>query len=107
MWTNRLINLFRGGRLDAEIDEELRFHTEARIRDNLAAGMMPEEARRDAMRRFGFNLTFRDASGVARFPVQGRELGESRVVIRLYESEDHFTRRLVIPDIRLSDWVTD
>ena len=62
----------------------------------------------DAIRRFGANLTFRDASGLARFPVQGPELGESRVVISLCEPQDHFTRRLVIPEIRLSDWqITD
>src|SRR5260370_614230 len=36
-WTNRLMNLFRRGRLDAEIEEELRFHTEVRVRDHLAA----------------------------------------------------------------------
>jgi hypothetical protein len=53
---NRLINLFRRRRLDAEIDEELQFHVEARVRDNIAAGMTTEEARRDAMRRFGGRL---------------------------------------------------
>jgi len=26
------------------------------------------------------------------------------VVLRLYEAKDHFTRRLVTPQIRLRDW---
>ena len=52
-WLDRCLNLFRGRKLNSEIEEELRFHEEARIADNLAAGMTPDEARRDAARRFG------------------------------------------------------
>jgi hypothetical protein len=36
-----------------EIDDELRFHIEMRTRDNITAGMSPEDAVADAMRRFG------------------------------------------------------
>jgi predicted permease len=49
----RLSNLFRSDKLQRDIEAELRSHTEMRIEDNLAAGMSPEEARRDALRRFG------------------------------------------------------
>ena len=49
----RFSNLFRSHKLQREIEAELRAHTEMRIEDNLAAGMSPEEARRDALRRFG------------------------------------------------------
>jgi putative ABC transport system permease protein len=52
-WYTRLLNLFRDQELRAEIDEELRYHIEARIEDNIAAGMTPREAREDALRRFG------------------------------------------------------
>ena len=38
---------------DHEIEDELRFHIELRTRDNIAAGMSPEDAVADAMRRFG------------------------------------------------------
>jgi len=55
-WTERLINLLRRQSLDAEIDAELQFHIEHRIRDNVAAGMTIEEARRDAERRLGGRL---------------------------------------------------
>jgi putative ABC transport system permease protein len=36
-----------------EIDEELRFHLEQRTAENIAAGMTPEEAAREARKRFG------------------------------------------------------
>jgi len=36
-----------------EVENELRFHIEMRTRDNIAAGMSPEDAEADAMRRFG------------------------------------------------------
>jgi len=52
-WVNRLANLFRRRRLNREVEEEVRFHLDARIRDNIAAGMTPVEARQDAVRRFG------------------------------------------------------
>src|SRR5215475_6469161 len=36
-----------------EIEDELLFHIEMRARDNITAGMSPEDAMADAMRRFG------------------------------------------------------
>ncbi len=58
----------------------------------------------DNLTRFGANLPFRDPTGLAKFPIDGSQLPQSRVVIRMYEPEDHFTRSLVIPRIKLSDW---
>lgn len=52
----RISNLFFRPKVDREIDDELRSHLDMRIEDNLAAGMSREEARRDALLRFG-NLT--------------------------------------------------
>src|SRR5258708_33040986 len=52
-WFSRLANIFRPEKLRGEIDEELRYHIEARTADNLAVGMSPQEARADALRRFG------------------------------------------------------
>jgi hypothetical protein len=43
----------RGAAAGREIEDELRFHIELRARDNIAAGMSPEDAVADAMRRFG------------------------------------------------------
>ena len=52
-WFNRFSNLFRRGRVDVELDEELQFHLDARTRDNLNAGMNAEAAKHDARKRFG------------------------------------------------------
>ena len=40
-------------RLDAELDEELRFHMEGRREQLIAGGMSPEDAEREVLRRFG------------------------------------------------------
>lgn len=49
----RIANLFSRSGMESEIDAELRSHIEMRIEDNLARGMSPEAARRDALVRFG------------------------------------------------------
>ena len=49
----RIANLLARSRVEQEIDEELRSHLEMRVEDNRAAGMSREEARRDALLRFG------------------------------------------------------
>ncbi len=46
-------SLFRKDALDAQLDSELRFHIEKLTNDNIAAGMKPEEARRQAVLEFG------------------------------------------------------
>jgi putative ABC transport system permease protein len=49
----RIASLFRRSRLDRDISTELEAHIEMRIEDNVARGVTPEEARRDALLRFG------------------------------------------------------
>src|ERR1017187_11044382 len=49
----RFKNLMRRADIDREIDAELESHIALSIEDNLAAGMSPAEARRDALLRFG------------------------------------------------------
>jgi putative ABC transport system permease protein len=49
----RIANLFSRSRMESEIDEELRSHLDMRTEDNLANGMSPKDARRDALVRFG------------------------------------------------------
>ncbi len=60
----RLTALFGRRRLDAEMDDELRFHIEMETEKNIRSGMAPAEARRQAMIAFG---------GVDRFREQTRE----------------------------------
>jgi putative ABC transport system permease protein len=52
----RVVDALRWGRLERDMDEELRFHIRMRTQDNIDRGLAPDEARRVAERRFG-NLT--------------------------------------------------
>jgi putative ABC transport system permease protein len=49
----RVLGLVRAETIHREIDEEVQFHIEMRAAESMRAGMSPEEARRDAERRFG------------------------------------------------------
>ena len=53
----RLQTLFRRERAEQRLEDELKFHLEQQIAENIAAGMNPQEARYAAMRTFG-NPTF-------------------------------------------------
>lgn len=53
----RLQTLFRRNRKAQRLDDEIQFHLEQQIAENIAAGMSPQEARYAAMRAFG-NPTF-------------------------------------------------
>lgn len=63
-WLNqlrmRLVMLFRRRRASANLDDELRFHLDRQIAENLAAGMSTEQARRAALRTFGNPTLLRD-----------------------------------------------
>jgi putative ABC transport system permease protein len=52
--------LFTRGHAGTRLEDELRFHLERQIAENLAAGMSPEEARYAAMRAFGNPALLRD-----------------------------------------------
>jgi predicted permease len=56
----RLVNTFSRSKLHQEIDAEIQAHVEMRIADNIAAGMSPEEARRNALIRFGSRVVMRE-----------------------------------------------
>jgi predicted permease len=49
----RVINLFSRERLASEIDEELQFHVDMRVEENISKGMSPVAAKREAISRFG------------------------------------------------------
>jgi hypothetical protein len=55
-----LSGLFRRSRKDAELSLELESHLQHEIDDNLARGMSPEEARRQALVKLGNPLVIRD-----------------------------------------------
>jgi putative ABC transport system permease protein len=63
----RLASLFASPRLDAELDEELRFHLDMETAKRVRAGMSEAAARAEALRVFGgsrFRDETRDARGV-------------------------------------------
>src|SRR4051812_38899627 len=49
----RLRSLFRRSTVEDELDEELRFHFERHVEENLARGMTPDDARLAARRAVG------------------------------------------------------
>lgn len=66
-WLNQLgmqvrMLLFRRNAV-AQLDEELRFHLEQLVKENLAAGMGAEEARQAALRKFGNTESLRETTG--------------------------------------------
>jgi predicted permease len=65
----RIANLFRRSRIDSEIEAELQAHIALRIDDNLAAGMPPGQARRDAILRFGNPTATRERVTAADAPL--------------------------------------
>jgi predicted permease len=56
----RLISVFRTRQLDQDLQDELRSHIEMRAEDNVESGMAADQARLDALRRFGNELALRE-----------------------------------------------
>ncbi len=52
-WIKRLVSSLRVGRLERQLDQELEFHLAMRTREKTAGGATAEEARREALQRFG------------------------------------------------------
>src|SRR4029453_1922078 len=61
LWS-RITNVFRAARVQGELDEELRFHMDERIRELTASGLTQEAAAREVARRFGSPLRLREQS---------------------------------------------
>src|SRR6266540_3495234 len=56
----RLRSLFRKSRVEKELTDEIRFHLEKLIDENMAKGMAPEDARHAALREFGGPEQFKE-----------------------------------------------
>ncbi len=57
----RVRALFRKEQLDGAMAEEMRSHIEMQMQENIEAGMEAEEARFDALRRFGWTESIQEA----------------------------------------------
>src|SRR6185503_1536488 len=81
----RLRALFHKAEMERELDEELRFHLEKEIEQNLAQGMNAEEARFAALRSFG---------GVERVKEESRDVRGVRFVEELWQDLRYGLRML-------------
>ena len=59
---SRIINVFRGGRVDDDLEDELRFHLDEAAARLMAEGLPPDVAAREARRRLGNTLAVRERS---------------------------------------------
>ena len=68
--SRRLLSLFKKKAMESELDEELHFHLDRQIAENVAGGMCPEAARRSALLEFGgieqLKEDCREARGISR-----------------------------------------
>src|SRR5216683_4158662 len=89
---HRLAALFRRGRLEGDLDEELRSHLEMAAERNLRKGMSAEDARREALRSFGgveqAKENYRDQRGL---PVIETTLQDLRFGFRMLRRSPGFS----------------
>lgn len=94
---NRLANLWRRDRLDAEIDEEFRVHLEMAAEDAQRAGMSEDRAHEIARRRFGNVLAIRERTAAAdTWPALDEIWRDFRHAIRQHKRSPGFTIAAVV-----------
>src|SRR5262249_46107806 len=82
----RLRALFIKSKMEEELDEEVRFHLEREIEENIIRGMTPEEARYAAIRSFG---------GVERVKEESRDVRGIRLLEELRQDLRYGARMLL------------
>ncbi len=93
----RISALFRKRRLNADLDDELRFHLEMEEQDNVRSGMSAKEARRHARLRLGgLELTKEEYRDVVRIPFLESLLQDLRFAFRSCRRDPGFTATVLV-----------
>ncbi len=96
-WLVRPTSLFRGGRREREMAEELESHFQLHIDDNILAGMSSAEARRAAILRFGPVESIEEAyRGCAGIPAIEIVLQDLRYAARRIRRQPLFALLIVL-----------
>ncbi|MEX2263378.1 MAG: ABC transporter permease [Bryobacteraceae bacterium] len=88
----RLRSIFRSSEVERELDEELRFHLEARVQHEIAAGRTPEEARYAALRAMnGMEQRKEECRDMRRISVIDNLVRDIRYTVRTLARSPGFT----------------
>ena len=82
----RLRSLFKRGCVEQDLSEELRFHLERMVEENVAKGMVPEEAHYAALRELG---------GVEQIKEECRDMRRMNLIENLIQDLHYGLRMLV------------
>src|SRR6201995_2994714 len=86
-----------GRHLDHDLDDELRSHVEMRTEKNIASGMSPEAARRDALLRFGNRTLMKERTRrMDTLPWLETLAHDVRYALRIYRKSPVFTLVAII-----------
>ena len=92
VFLSRVASLAGGRRMDDRLDEEMASHLDLAIEDFIARGLSPDEARREALKRFGGVTQTREAHREARgFAALDALVQDVRYAVRSYSGAPGFT----------------